>query len=128
MQPGDIVKMAWLNGGGHHVTTVVGTLSGGWLPVFDNGDNDTIHIHDVHYWLASDPASIIMFRLDPNQQYPDPGHRPGCVHPGQPYDNLIQPGPGADIIAAGAANNEMQGTVADLNGDTITDFHSRRLV
>ncbi len=123
VQPGDIVKMAWLNGGGHHVTTVIGTLTADGLPVFDNGDNDTIHIHDAHYWLATDPASIIVFRLDPNQQFLIQGTDQGEFIQGSVYDNLIQPGAGADTIAAGAANNEMQGVAADLNGDTVTDFH-----
>ena len=125
VQPGDIVKMAWLDGGGHHVTTVVGTLtSGGLLPVFDNGDNDTIHIHDVDYWKGTDPASIIIFRLDPNQQYLIQGTDQGEFIQGSPYDNLIQPGLGADTIAAGASNSEMQGAAADLNGDTVNDFHT----
>ena len=125
VQPGDIVKMAWLDGGGHHVTTVVGTLtSGGLLPVFDNGDNDTIHIHDVDYWKGTDPASIIIFRLDPNQQDLIQGTDQGEFIQGSPYDNLIQPGLGADTIAAGASNSEMQGAAADLNGDTVNDFHT----
>ena len=43
---------------------------------------------------------------------------------GSIYDNLIQPGGGADSITAGAASNEIQATAGDLNSVTVTDFHA----
>jgi hypothetical protein len=39
------------------------------------------------------------------------------------FDNLIQPGGGADSITGGPANNEIQGVAAVLNGITVTDFN-----
>ncbi len=40
------------------------------------------------------------------------------------FNNLIEPGAGADTIAGGLGNNEISGTVADLNSDAVTDFHA----
>jgi hypothetical protein len=62
VEPGDIVKMAWEGSGGHHVTTVTGTVTAQGLPVFDNvAPGGTIGLHLANYWNGTDPASIIIF-------------------------------------------------------------------
>ncbi len=124
VQPGDIVKMAWEGSGGHHVTTVTGTVTAQGLPVFDNGaPGGTIGLHLADYWNGTDPASIIIFRLDPNQQYLIDGTGQGEFIQGSPYDNLIRPG-GPAVIAAGLGDNEIQDVVASLDGVQVTDFHT----
>jgi hypothetical protein len=124
VQPGDIVKMAWEGSGGHHVTTVTGTVTAQGLPVFDNvAPGGTIGLHLANYWNGTDPASIVIFRLDPNQQYLIYGTGQGEFIQGSPYNNLILPGGPAEI-AAGLGDNEIQDTVADLDGVQVTDFHT----
>jgi hypothetical protein len=41
---------------------------------------------------------------------------------GSVYNDLIQPGGGADRITLGPGNDEIQDTTAHLNGITVTDF------
>src|SRR5262249_58771272 len=75
------------------------------------------------YWTATNPQSITIYRLDPNQQYLIQGTSLGEVIQGSVYNNLIQPGGGADVITAGAGINEIQDTAAHLNSIVVTDFH-----
>src|SRR5262249_17342178 len=42
---------------------------------------------------------------------------------GSVYNNLIQPGGGADTITGGPGDNEIQDSTAHLNGITVTDFN-----
>jgi hypothetical protein len=133
VQPGDIVRMQWfkpespsdISG---HTTTVLGTVNpNGTISVYDNinhvNDVETIGIHAATYWPLTDPASITIYRLDPNHQYLIQGTSLAEVIHGSVYDNLIRPGGGADIITGGTADNEFQDTTAHLNGIVVTDFH-----
>src|SRR5262245_31016429 len=131
VQPGDIVRMQWFTGGPHTTTVLSGINADGTITVYDNIDHDiingketeTIGIHDVTYWNGTNPASITIYRLDPNQQYLIEGTNLSEVIQGSVFNNLIKPGGGADIITGGAGNNEIQGTTAQLNGITVKDFH-----
>jgi hypothetical protein len=138
VQPGDIVGMDWLNNtsgpvgeyDGHTTTVLAGGGPGNTAPitVYDNvlyqPDGSTaIGIHQASYWNFSDPATVIIYRLDPNQQYLIRGTSLAEVIQGSVYDNLIQPGGGADIITGGPGDSEFQDTAAHLNGITVTDFN-----
>lgn len=135
VQPGDIVRMGWfkpeqpqtgrISG---HSTTVLSTVNAdGQISFYDNVDfiNNVsyIGIHDDNYWLRTNPQDITIYRLDPNQQYLIQGTSLSEVIQGSIYNNLIEPAGGADIITAGAGNNEIQGTTTQLNSVTVTDFH-----
>ena len=136
VQPGDIVGMDWLGDdssgpvelqGGHVTSVLAGGGPGNTAPikVFDNvfGDGAEIGIHNVTYWTETDPSTIIIWRLDPHQQYLIQGSGLGEFIQGSVHNNLIQPGGGADSITAGLGNNEIQDTLAHLNGIALTDFH-----
>jgi Ca2+-binding RTX toxin-like protein len=47
---------------------------------------------------------------------------------GNNFDNLIQPGLGADIIFAGEGSDIVQGSPEELNGDSILDFVNGEVV
>jgi hypothetical protein len=129
--------MDWLNNtsgpvgeyDGHVTTVLAGGGPGNTAPikVYDNvyqaGGNTFIGIHDASYWNWTDPATVIIYRLDPNQQYLIQGTNLAEVIQGSVYDNLIQPGGGADIITGGPGDSEFQDTAAHLNGITVTDFN-----
>jgi hypothetical protein len=85
---------------------------------------NTIDIHRASYWVATNPSAIAMYRLDPDHQYLIQGTSLGQVIQGSVYNNLSQPGGGADIMTSGQGNNEIQDTTAHLNGITVTDFQS----
>jgi hypothetical protein len=133
VQPGDVVRMQWFKQSSPldisgHTTTVLGIGGpGGSITVYDNvnfvNGKETIGIHSATYWTATNPESITIYRLDPNQQYLIQGTSLGEVIHGSVYNNLIQPGGGADIITAGPGSNEIQDTIAHLNGIAVTDFH-----
>jgi hypothetical protein len=140
VQPGDIVRMEWFGSNpqhpqdhiGVHTTTVLSAVNAdGQITVYDNIDHDiingieteTIGIHTALYWPGTDPASITIYRLDPNQQYLIQGTSLAEVIQGTVFNDLIKPGGGADIITGGPGNNEIQGTTAQLNSITVTDFH-----
>ena len=97
------------------------------IEVYDNidmvGGVHTIGIHDASYWTGTDPASITIYRLDPNQQYLINGTSLGEVIQGSVYNNLIRPGGGADTITGGLGDNEIEGATEKLNGITVTDFN-----
>src|SRR5262245_44124326 len=140
VQPGDIVRMEWFSSDpqhpldhvGVHTTTVLSAVNAdGTITVYDNIDHDiingveteTIGIHQALYWPNTDPASITIYRLDPNQQYLIQGTSLAEVIQGSVFNDLIKPGGGADIITGGPGNNEIQGTIKQLNSITVTDFH-----
>ena len=127
VRPGDIVRMAWFNGGGH-TTTVLGAVNNdGTITVYDNADHNSlgqgiIGIHSASYWNGTNPAGTTIYRLDPDQQYLILGTALPEVIQGTVFDDLIRPGGGADTITGGPAANEIQGVTAVLNGITVTDF------
>ena len=138
VQPGDIVGMDWLQNtsgpvgefDGHVTTVLAGGGPGNTAPitVYDNvlyqaNGNTSIGVHEASYWNWTDPATVIIYRLDPNQQYLIQGTSLAEVIQGSVYDNLIQPGGGADIITGGPGDSEFQDTAAHLNGITVTDFN-----
>jgi hypothetical protein len=132
VQKGDIVRMRWIKtnlpGAGGHSTTVVAGVENGEITVYDNVYHPTpssgnhIGEHQAAYWNAADPASITIYRLDPLQQYLIQGG--GGVIQGSCYNNLIRPGVGATVITAGAGNNEIQGSIENLNNIEVSDFHA----
>jgi hypothetical protein len=92
--------------------------------VYDNGDAGFIGIHNATYEKHTNPASITIYRLDPNQQYLILGTSLGEVIQGSVYNNLIRPGGGADVVIAGPNNNEIQDTTSNLDGITVKNFHA----
>jgi glycosyltransferase involved in cell wall biosynthesis len=135
---GDIIRMEWFHptspaDESGHSTTALGQVftSGGneFIEFYDNDDHPSnlpgsvIGIHDDNYWNRTDPASITIYRLDPNQQYLISGTSQSEVIQGSVYNNLIVPGGGTDSITAGTGNNEIQDTTAHLAHITVTDFH-----
>ena len=135
--PGDIVRMGWFKPetGAElgHTTTVLGAVGAdGKITVYDNdgfitgptGRQEVIDIHNANYWLGTDPADITIYRLDPNQQYLIEGTPLAEVIQGSVFNDLIQPGGGADTITGGPGNNEIQDTTAHLNTVTVTDLNA----
>ena len=104
----------------------------GKITVYDNdgfitgptGRQEVIDIHNANYWLGTDPADITIYRLDPNQQYLIEGTPLAEVIQGSVFNDLIQPGGGADTITGGPGNNEIQDTTAHLNTVTVTDLNA----
>ncbi|MFO1023971.1 MAG: Hint domain-containing protein [Acetobacteraceae bacterium] len=123
---GDIVRMGWTNGG-HHATTVMATNADGSILVYDNGDSEdgqsVIGLHNVRYWTQTIPESITIYRLDPNHQFLVQGSGQAEFLQGSPYDDLIRPNGGADTIAGGAGNTEVQGSATALKDIAIIDWH-----
>ncbi|HEU0275324.1 MAG TPA: hypothetical protein VFQ83_12415, partial [Candidatus Udaeobacter sp.] len=83
-----------------------------------------ISIHESTAEEGTDPASITIYRLDPNQQYLILGTSLGEIIQGSMYNNLIKPGGGSDVVIAGPSNNEIQDLTSNLNGITVRNFHS----
>ena len=140
VEPGDTVSVLWKNNGGGHVFTVLKGVAGNpaKIKVYDNvfdpnakddeeEDGDLfkphIGISDQSYWLNTEPDKVLIYRLDPKQQYLIRGSIESELIQGSVYNNLINPGGGADTITAGLGNNEIQDTAQSLNGITVTDFH-----
>ena len=133
---GDIVRMGWLHpedptrnpASGHTTTVLEGLDSNGQIEVYDNiyhkvaGGPSYIGIHEATYWNGTNPADITIYRLDPAQQYLIQGSAFAEQVQGSVFNDLIQPEGGADTIAGGPGNNEIQGTVAELASITVTDF------
>ena len=121
VQPGDIVRMGWI-GGGQHTTTVLAKNADGTLSVYDNMDivagqsSSVIGIHDADYWTDTIPASITIYRLDPDHQFLISGTDTGEYLQGSVYDNLFQPVGGNATIVDGPGQDEIQGAAADLGG------------
>ena len=134
VQPGDIVRMGWLNpedpsteAVSGHTTTVLGAVtSEGLISVYDNiafvDGIESIGIHDAGYWVSTNPADITIYRLDPRQQYLIEGSGIAEQIQGSVFNDLIQPSGGADVIAGGPGNNVIQGTTAELAGISVVDF------
>jgi RTX calcium-binding nonapeptide repeat (4 copies) len=135
--PGDIVRMGWFKpetgAESGHTTTVLGAVgANGQIRVYDNDDfvtnpsgrQEVIGVHDAAYWLATDPADITIYRLDPNQQYLIEGTPLAEVIQGSVFNDLIHSGGGADTITGGPGNNEIQDTTAHLNTVTVTDLNA----
>src|SRR5262249_46957519 len=118
VEPGDIVNFAWQGGGGHAITVLNGGGQGNTDPItiYDNGYQPTdttgsyIGIRDSSPWNRSKPDQVLIYRLDPKQQYLITGSSNGEFIQGSVYNNLINPGGGADTITAGLGNNEIADT------------------
>ncbi|HET7716458.1 MAG TPA: M10 family metallopeptidase C-terminal domain-containing protein [Bauldia sp.] len=112
VQPGDIVRMKWVSSVSGHTTTVMAVQPDGKLKVYDNGDTvdgqSVIGEHgDVAYWTGTDPASITVYRLDPNGQYLIEGKKPGERLHGSIFDDLIYGRRGDDTILGSVGNDEI---------------------
>jgi hypothetical protein len=135
VQPGDIVRMGWFKPEepttehvSGHTTTVLGAVdAAGQITVYDNIDFvdgvEYIGTHTASYWVATNPADITIYRLDPKHQFLIQGTALAEVLQGSVYDNLIRSGGGADVITLGATDSQVEGTVAQLKVLTITDFN-----
>ena len=122
--PGDVIRMQHLAGGGHTTTALSRQHPDGTITVYSNGIIPRfISIHRSNAEEGTNPASITIYQLDPNQQYLILGTSLGEVIQGSVYDNLIEPGGGADIIVAGPSNNEIKDITANLNGIAVRNFH-----
>ena len=121
---GDIIRMQHLWGEGHTTTALSPQQPDGKILVYSNGKERFIDIHRSTAENGTNPTSITMYRLDPNQQYLILGSSLGEVIQGSVYNNLIRPGGGADDIIAGPNNNEIQDTTSNLDGITVRNFHS----
>jgi hypothetical protein len=124
VRPGDIIRMQHLFGGGHTTTALTRQHPDGTITVYSNGGGPLIGIHPSTVEQITNPASITIYRLDPNQQYLILGTSLGEVIQGSVYNNLFRPGGGADIIIAGPNNNEIEDITSNLNGITVRNFHS----
>lgn len=112
--PGDIVRLQWETTGGGHTTTVLGVNEDGTINVFDNIDmiDGEHHIgahDDVAYWKKTDPASITIYRLDPNHEYLIEGTRRAEYLQGSVFDDLILARLGADRIFGSIGDDELRG-------------------
>ena len=87
VRPGDIVRMQHLFGGGHTTTVLSRQHPDGKITVYANGVRPTISIHDSNAEEGTNPASITIYRLDPNQQYLILGTSLGEVIQGSVYNN-----------------------------------------
>jgi hypothetical protein len=123
--PGDVIRMQHLFGGGHTTTALSRQHPDGTLTVYSNGIIPRfISIHRSNAEQGTNPASITIYRLDPNQQYLILGTSLGEVIQGSVYNNLIKPGGGADVVIAGPNNNEIQDVTSNLDGIRVRNFHS----
>jgi hypothetical protein len=123
LMPGDIVRMQHVWGEGHTTTALSRQHPDGTVTVYSNGVTRFISIHESTAEIGTNPASITIYRLDPNQQYLILGTSLGEVIQGSVYNNLIRPGGGADVIIAGPNNNEIQDITSNLDGITVRNFH-----
>src|SRR5438874_3979859 len=124
MMPGDFVRVEHLFGGFHTTTALTRQHPDGTITVYSNGGGRFIGIHPSTLEKIANPASITIYRLDPNQQYLILGTSLGEVIQGSVYNNLITPGGGSDVVIAGPNNNEIKDITSNLNGITIRNFHS----
>ena len=124
VMPGDIIRMQHLFGGFHTTTALSSQHPDGTITVYSNGGGPLIGIHPSTVDESTNPATITIYRLDPNQQYLILGTSLGEVIQGSVYNNLIGPGGGSDVIIAGPNNNEIQDITSNLNGITVRNFHS----
>ena len=137
---GTIVRMGWFhpenpqsNAVTGHTTTVLGPgTTPGTISVYDNidfvDDVEYIGIHDASYWVATNPADITIYQLDPAQQYLIQGTSIAEQIQGSVFNDLILSNGGADSIVGGPGNNEIQGTMAELAGIAVSDFDAGDLL
>ena len=123
VMPGDIIRMQHVWGEGHTTTALSRQNPDGTITVYSNGVTSFISIHQSTAEVGTNPASITIYRLDPNQQYLILGTSLGEVIQGSVYNNLIRPGGGSDVIIAGPNENEIQDITSNLNGITVRNFH-----
>lgn len=129
VKPGDIVRMGWFSPeagriSGHTTTVLAALNSDGKIEFYDNNDSSHIGHHFADYWLNTNPTDITIYRIDENQQYLIEGTQLAEVIHGSVFNNLIRPGGGADVITGGANDTEIEGTAAQLNSISVTDFNS----
>ncbi|WP_298957201.1 calcium-binding protein [uncultured Methylobacterium sp.] len=118
-QPGDVVRMVWVDDQGHHTTTVTGSVdSQGRLPVYDNDDhvanpNHYIREHTATYWNGTVPADVTIYRLDPSHQYLITGMAQGETLQGTVHDDLFRLAGGSDTVYGEGGNDSVLGNAAD---------------
>ncbi|WP_424813370.1 hypothetical protein [Roseococcus sp. YIM B11640] len=140
VQPGDVVRLGWAGievddnspSIGWHTTTIFqADAAMGLMEVYDNIDyrpdgsgNEVSYIglHDAIYWTDTVPQSITIYRMAPVAQYLIQGASPAEYIHGTVFDDLIRPVGGGGTITTGQGHNEIEGTIADLDGVTVTDF------
>jgi hypothetical protein len=124
VMPGDVIRMQHVWGEGHTTTALSRQHPDGTITVYSNGVTSFISVHQSTAEVGTNPASITIYRLDPNQQYLILGTSLGEVIQGSVYNNLFRPGGGADVIIAGPNNNEIQDLTSNLDGIRVRNFHS----
>ncbi|MBR0651328.1 hypothetical protein GXW78_16770 [Roseomonas terrae] len=139
VQPGDVVRMGWQSvdtddGWAYlnwHTTTIYEVTpdpDGGAnvITVYDNiqyrGDTSYIGPHQATYWTDTVPESITIYRLDTDGQYLIEGNSAGEYIHGTVFNDLIRPVGGGATVTGGPGDDEIEGTLANLNGATLTDF------
>jgi hypothetical protein len=141
VQPGDIVRMGFQNGG-FHTTTVLNTSAtansdGTYdLTVYDNNalsTGTTIGIHTAHYDRFTIPGTITIYRLSPDHLYLIQGSDQAQTLVGNMFNDEIVGGSGNDIIVPGSGSyNVLTGgggsdvlrlsRISATAVDTITDY------
>jgi hypothetical protein len=139
VQAGDVVRMGWQSvdtdsGWAYlnwHTTTIYDVAAsqlGGddIVTVYDNiqyrGDTSYIGLHEATYWTDTVPESITIYRLDTDGQYLIDGYSAREYIHGTVFNDLIRPVGGSATVTGGPGDDEIEGTLADLDGATLTDF------
>jgi Ca2+-binding RTX toxin-like protein len=115
VQPGDIVRMGWVGGGFHTLTVTAAENAAGQIRVVDNigpadaYGNSTIAEHWVDYGSSTktDPASITIYRLSPDQRYliDDTTSTADDNIIGTVFNDDIRAGSGNDTLNGGKGND-----------------------
>lgn len=114
VQPGDIVRMGWKDGG-FHTTSVLAKNSDGSIRVYDNSfwnqslEKYTIGVHDVNYDLYTIKSTVTIFRLSPDQLYLTQGTEKNERLPGTIYNDDLRGGGGNDILDGGIGHDVIDG-------------------
>nr|WP_283815760.1 hypothetical protein [Bradyrhizobium lablabi] len=123
LQPGDIVRVGWTDGGKHTFTVV--STSNGVLTVFDNYTGQ-VSTHAANYAPLVIPSSVTIYRLSPDHLYLINGSNSGETLAGSTYNDLISAGQGNDTIDGGPgtdtvvfAGNRSPYTITDLGNGSI---------
>ncbi|MCJ2127528.1 calcium-binding protein [Methylobacterium sp. E-045] len=130
-KPGDIVRMVWKDGSGHHTTTILGDpLADGSLPVYDNdlqtSTSSYIGIHHAWYWNETSVEGTTIFRLDPGHNYLIMGSDRGEILQGTIFNDLFKGGAGADTIdgSTGINTASYQQSFAGVNVNLTTNVNT----